>query len=314
MFIELAKSEKNKKQKFLENMEKTIPWEMMKEIISPYYYKKSKTGQGRAKTDLELMLRIYLLQQWFGLSDPAMESAIYDSIAFKIFLKIDFIENAPDETTILNFRHFLEQNKLQEKILETSNKLFEERGLLLKKGTIVDATIVKASSSTKNKEKKRDPEMSSTRKNNNYYFGMKIHVGVDVDSGIVHTVKGTTAKISDKEMMKECLHGEEKALFGDKGYIGKKEKIEWRKANKFWGILDKATTTKKLSSSQKKRNKKLSSVRAKVEHFFLPTKRFWGHAKTRYRGIEKNTCQWIMLAVLFNFQKYSYVFSNNVLL
>ena len=222
---------------------------------------------GRKKTDALLLLKIHFLQQWYALSDPGAEEAIYDRNSFQKFLHIDLLaQTVPDETTILNFRHFLEEHALQTRFFAIVRQILEDRHLLMKSGTIVDATIIAAPSSTKNEEKKRDPDMSSTNKNNTWHFGMKAHIGVDADSGLVHTVKTSTAKVHDKVKMKELFHGEERAKFGDKGYVGDEDKREARKAGIFWGVLDKGRINHPLSSSQKKRNKKMSSIRAIVEH------------------------------------------------
>jgi IS5 family transposase len=196
--------------------------------IEPYYPVKET---GRKKKTLLMMLRIYFLQQWYNLSDPGVEEAIYDRLSFQKFLGIDLLsEEVPDETTILNFRHLLNEHGIQEKIFERVNGMLEKKGLLMKEGTIADATLLAAPSSTKNDDKKRDPEMSSTKKGANYYFGMKAHIGVDTKKGLVHTVIGTTAKESDRKKFHELLHGKEKSLFGDKGYASKEDKRTARDA------------------------------------------------------------------------------------
>ena len=191
-FYSLAHSKKLKSERFLDEMTKVIPWDDICQLIQPHY---RESEIGRKKTDLLLLLKIHFLQQWFNLSDPAVEEWIYDRISFQKFLNIDLMDGVPDETTILNFRHLLEEHELPEKIFELVNGLLESAGLILKEGTIVDATIIAAPSSTKNKEKKRDPEMSSTKKNNNYHFGMKAHIGVDTKNGLVHSLEATTATV-----------------------------------------------------------------------------------------------------------------------
>jgi len=206
----------------------------------------------------------------------------------------------PDETTILNFRHLLEKHNLADQVFSVINNHLQEKGLLLKEGTIVDASIIAGPSSTKNKNKKRDPEMGSTKKGNNYHFGVKVHSGVDSRSGLVHSVETTSASIADKAMLYELLHGQEKAIFGDKGYVGKEDKHLARDAEVYWGVLDRRGPNKKLSLKQKKRNKKLSKIRAKVEHPFRIVKSVWGHNKTRYRGLEKNKSHFKMLFALSN--------------
>ena len=299
MFIEIAGSKKNRKQQFLEQMEKVIPWGILLSTCNEYW-KESKIG--RKKYKLELLLKVYFLQQWYNLGDPTVEAEIYDSIAFRRFLGInDLGEGIPDETSILRFRRFLEENNLQEKLFQETVSQLEEQGHILKRGTIVDATIVKASSSTKNKDKKRDKEMSSTKKNNNYHFGMKAHIGVDMEKGLIHSVGATTAKGHDISMMEECLHGEEEVISGDKAYAKQERKKEMRKEGKKYFITEKATRKKPLSSKQKKRNKKIASIRAKVEHPFHIIKNLWKQRSVRYKGLAKNNGQWNVLAMLSNF-------------
>jgi len=318
MWIELAASEKNRKQRFLEEMERVIPWETLITLCKKYY-KRSRIG--RPKTDMETLLKIYFLQQWYNLGDPTVEAEIYDSIAFRRFLNIDLVENVPDETTICRFRHFLEEHRLQEKFFRKTVGILEEKGLILRRGTIVDATIVQASGSTKNKAKKRDPEMSSTKKNNNYHFGMKEHIGVDIQSGLIHTIEATTAKVADIQKLEDCLHGYEEVISGDKAYGTKERKQQMRKEGKTYLIIDKKNKRRKpenisetewekikkiptqLSTKQKKRNKKISSVRSKVEHPFGIIKNLWKHRRVRYKGLLKNALQWNTLAMLSNFYR-----------
>lgn len=292
---------KTKRQLFLEEMDKALPWGTFSEILNKYY--KKTTANGRPKKELVLMLKIYFLQQWYNLSDLDVEESIVDSEAFRRFVDLPVIGNTvpcPDETTILRFRHFLEKHALQERLFERVNKIFTANGYIHKEGTIVDSSIVRASSSTKNKDKKRDPQMSSTKKNNTFFFGAKAHIGVDAIGGLIHTLTFTTAKVADKKELFACTHGEETLLFGDKGYIGKEAKKTWRKQGKYWGILDKASRSHKLSKKQKKRNKKLSSVRSKVEHPFRVIKHQWGHTKVKYKGLKKNRAQWFALGMLHN--------------
>ena len=296
-FYSLAHKKKLRSECFLDEMTKVIPWNEICHLIQPYY---QENEVGRKKTDLLLLLKIHFLQQWFNLSDPAAEEAIYDRISFQKFLNIDLMDGAPDETTILNFRHLLEKHELPEKIFRLVNGLLESKGLILREGTIVDATIIAAPSSTKNKEGKRDPEMSSTKKNNNYHFGMKAHIGVDKEYGLVHSLEATTAKNSDIGQLEKLLHGEEKSIFGDKAYGRQNDKRTAREAGIFYGITDKATRSKKLSNKQRAHNKKTSSVRSMVEHPFHTLKCKWGHRKTRYRGIFKNKMQLFTIFALSN--------------
>jgi transposase, IS5 family len=298
-FLSLAQDKKVLRcEKFLTEMNQVIPWHEFIAELSKYYEEKDT---GRPKTDLLLLLKIYFLQQWYNLSDPGVEEAVYDRNSFQKFLQIDLIaDRIPDETTILNFRHFLERHGLQKKLFSIVNELLEKRGLLMQNGTIVDATIIAAPSSTKNKSKKRDPEMSSTKKGNQWHFGMKGHIGVDAQSGLVHSIEGTAAKVHDKTMMNDLMHGKENAVFGDKAYGKKADKQQSRKNNIFYGIADRGVANHPLSASQRKRNRKLSSIRAKVEHPFQVIKCQWGYAKVRYRGLKKNTLQLNTLFMLTN--------------
>lgn len=297
-FLSLAQQKKLRCERFLEEMEKIIPWERFCDAVQPFYTEKET---GRKRMELILMLKIYFLQQWYALSDPAAEEAIYDRNSFQKFLDIDLLSHrVPDETTILNFRHLLEEYKLQERFFAAVNEVLEKKGLLMKEGTIVDATIIAAPSSTKNKEQKRDPEMSSTKKGNQWYFGMKAHIGVDAKSGLVHHIDTTAAKTNDRVPFPKLLHGEERALFGDKAY-GKQEDKRTARANGIlWAISDRGVPNHPLSSSQRKRNRKFSSVRAKVEHPFQVIKCQWGFAKVRYKGLFKNTMQLFALFSLVN--------------
>ncbi len=299
MFIDLAASEKNRKQKFLEEMQEILPWGTL-EAMCRKHWKEEKIG--RPKYDILLLLKVYFIQQWYNLGDPTAEAEIYDSIAFRRFLKInDLGEGIPDETTILRFRHFLNEHRLPEKFFKKTTRILKEKGHIVKTGTIVDATIISASSSTKNKEKKRDPEMSSTRKNNNFHFGMKQHIGVDSGKGMIHTIQSTTAKTHDIKMLDACLHGGEIILSGDKAYGSKERKQQMRKEGKIYLITDKATRRGPLSNAQKKKNNKISRMRGKVEHPFRIIKHLWGHRKVRYKGIKKNNLQWNTLAMLCNY-------------
>ena len=279
-FLDLAHYRKLRCEKFLDEMEQVVPWKEMMFVIKPYYFDK---GNGRPKFDLLLMLKIYCLQQWYNLSDPGMEENIYDRNSFQKFLGIDLIAHeVPDETTILNFRHLLEEHKLPEHFFHIIKEQLIDKGLILQKGSSVDASIIKAPSSTKNKKKQRDPEMSSTKKGNQFFFGMKVHIGADSNGrGLVHTIKTSTAKVHDKEMMEDLLHGEEKAVFGDKGYFDDKMKRQYRQQCKFWGVLDKGKRNHSLSNNQEKRNHQLSSVRSKVEFPFHVIKCLWHYTKSR---------------------------------
>lgn len=298
-FLALVQDQKKlRKEKFLEEMEKIIPWADFCETIGPYYIEKAT---GRKKMEITMMLKIYFLQQWYNLSDPAAEEEIYDRNTFQKFLGIDLLsQKVPDETTILHFRHLLEKYQLQERFFEVVKERLEQVGLLMKEGSIVDATIISAPSSTKNKEQKRDPEMSSTKKGNQWYFGMKAHIGVDAKSGLVHHIDTTAAKTNDRVPFQKLLHGEERALFGDKAYSKQEDKRNARKKGILWAISDRGVPNHPLSSSQKKRNRKFSSIRAKVEHPFQVIKCQWGFTKVRYKGLYKNTMQLFSLFALVN--------------
>lgn len=298
-FLSLAHTKTLRKEKFLSEMDQVIPWTQMLDVIRPHYY---DNAVGRPAKDMKLMLKIYFLQQWFDLGDPAVEDEVYDRRSFQQFLGIDLMcETVPDETTILNFRHLLETHKLQEHFLAIVNALLEQKGYLMKKGTIVDATLIAAPSSTKNKEGKRDPEMHQTKKGNQWYFGMKGHIGVDADSGVVHSVTGTAANVHDRVMMHALLHGKEKAIFGDQGYACNGDKEACRKNGEIhWFVHDRSRRNHPLSHGQRKKNQKRSSIRSKVEHPFHIIKTLWKHTKVRYRGIAKNTLQLHALFALAN--------------
>lgn len=297
-FLALAQGKKLRCEKFLDAMESVIPWEQFTSEIQKYYTEKET---GRKRMELMMMLKIYFLQQWYSLSDPEAEEMIHDRNSFQKFLGIDLLaQTVPDESTILHFRHLLESHRLQEHFFEVVNSLLISKGLLMKEGTIVDATIIHAPSSMKNEEKKRDPEMTQTRKGNMWYFGMKAHIGVDDISGLVHSLVVTTAKVADPAMAYALWHGTEKRKFGDKGYYHQGKKHDARQKGIFWGILDRGTRGRKLSLSQKKRNTKLSSIRSKVEHPFQIVKCQWKFTKVRYRGLFKNSMQMFTLFALAN--------------
>lgn len=298
-FLSIAQNHKRLRcEKFLEEMEKVVPWNEFQNEIKPHYTEKET---GRKRMDLVMMLKIYFLQQWYSLSDREAEEMIYDRNSFQKFLGIDLLSQvAPDDTTILNFRHLLEEHKLQERFFAVVNEQLEAKGLLMREGTIVDATIIAAPSSTKNKEQRRDPEMSSTKKGNQWHFGMKAHIGVDAQSGLVHHLDTTAAKTNDRVPFKKLLHGKERALFGDKAYGKQSDKREAREKGILWAVSDRGVPNHPLSSSQRKRNRKFSSVRAKVEHSFQIIKCQWGFVKVRYRGLFKNEMQLFALFSLAN--------------
>lgn len=285
-------------ERFLGEMDIVVPWKRLVKTIKPHY----KSSGGRSPHDLELMLRIHFLQLWHNLSDPAMEEALYDRMSFQRFLGFDcFGGIIPDESSICRFRHLLERHGLSKKILKCVNRHLGAHGLVLKEGTIVDATLLQAPVSKKNAAKSRDPEMSSTKKNNKWYFGAKGHIGVQAQGKpIIHSVEFTTAKDHDKTQMVNLFHGEEKAIFGDSGYTDQAEKRGSRAIGLYYGIADRGARSHPLSLSQKKRNRKLSGIRAKVEHPFRVIKEQWGHRKLRYKGLMKNAGQFTTLCALSN--------------
>lgn len=292
------KKKQTRREKFLAEMDAVVPWSRLLKRLSPFY---PEAATGRKRTGLEVQLRIYFLQQWYALSDPAAEEALYDIESMRRFAGLELDENAiPDETTILNFRHLLEEHELTSVVFEEIKGFLEEKKLLLSAGSILDATIIHAPSSTKNQDKKRDPEMSSTKKANQWYFGMKAHIGTDVQSGLVHTVGATTAKVHDAKVIEELIREDDQVVFADKGYFSDRYKRAARAAGVYWAVLDKAKPHKRLSASQKRRNQKLSSIRAKVEHPFRILKCQFGYRKTRYRGIKKNGAQLFSLFALGN--------------
>jgi IS5 family transposase len=301
-FASLAFEQKKKptrRERFLGEMDMLIPWTELLSLIEPYYPKPGR--RGRQPMPLETMLRIYFMQQWYGLSDPAMEDALLEIESMRRFAQIELLEDAlPDETTILNFRHLLEKHELSRQIMQTINEMLQKRGCLLKGGTMVDATIIHASPSTKNRDRQRDPEMHQAKKGKNWFFGMKVHVGADVKSGLIHTVGVTAANVADVSALPHLLREHDQALFGDKGYVNNEMKRHARRAGVFWGVALKARPGHKLTEAHKRFNHKMSSVRARVEHVFRVIKCQFGYRKVRYKGIAKNAAQVFSLIGLAN--------------
>ena len=294
---------RTRKQELLAQMELVVPWVALVELIAPYY---PEGKNGRPPFALETMLRIHCMQQWFALSDLGMEEAFFDTPVYREFAQLDAHGRLPDESTILRFRHRLEKHKLADQILATVNELLAAQGLLLKAGTAVDATLIPAPTSTKNKDKTRDPEMHSSQKGNEWYFGMKAHIGVDADSGLVHTVIGTSGNVADVTEGNQLLHGKEKDAFGDAGYQGITKRAD---ANRdvTWHVAMRPGKRKALDKENNpidalidQVEKIKASIRAKVEHPFRVIKRQFGYAKVRYRGIKKNTLQLKTLFALSN--------------
>lgn len=268
-------------------MDVVIPWKELSAVIEPFYPKPE--GAGRRPIGVERMLRIYFLQHWYQLSDPGAEESLYDSRSFREFVGIDLgNEPAPDETTILKFRHLMEAHNLGEKLFEYVNIFLKENGMKVSRGTIVDATIIDAPSSTKNQKKERDPDMKQTRKGNQWYFGMKTHIGVDSKTKLVHSAAVTSANVHDSQVLGDLLHGEETRVWGDSAYTGQKEKILNVAPNAKDFTQKKACRNRALTETERSRNRNKSKVRAKVEHVFHVLKRQFGFRKVRYRGLEKN--------------------------
>ena len=280
------KGKVTRREQFLAEMDKVIPWPRLLELLEPHYH----AGKaGRQPHDLERMLRIYFLQQWFNLSDPQAEDEIYDSESMRRFARVELGEDkVPDESTILRFRHLLEKHRLTESIFEAVKDLLTEHRLLLRAGTIVDATIIAAPSSTKNAEGKRDPEMKQTRKGNTWHFGMKLHVGTDT-RGVVHSLTATHAGAADIKEMPHLLHGEESSVYGDQAYWKEADRQDFEASGVRYRVNRRAAGgNKNLNKRWRKINRARSRTRARCEHPFRVIKELWGFRKTRYRGIAKN--------------------------
>ncbi|HCF4082318.1 IS5 family transposase [Pseudomonas aeruginosa] len=297
-----GKRKQTRKELFLIEMDQVVPWKGLVALIDPHY---PKGEGGRPAYPLMAMLRVHLMQNWFGYSDPAMEEALYETTILRQFAGLS-LERIPDETTILNFRRLLEKHELAAGILAVINGYLGDRGLSLRQGTIVDATLINAPSSTKNKDGKRDPEMHQTKKGNQYYFGMKAHIGVDDESGLVHSVVGTAANVADVTQVDKLLHGEENMVGADAGYTGVEKRPEHDGRKVIWQIAARRSTYKKLDKrsalykAKRRIEKAKAQVRAKVEHPFRVIKRQFGYVKTRFRGLAKNTAQLVTLFALSN--------------
>ena len=297
-----AKGKVTRRERFLAEMDAVIPWTRLLGLIAPHY---PKAGNGRQPLGMEKMLRIYFLQQWFNLSDPQAEDAIYDSESMRRFARVELgDEVVPDESTILRFRHLLERHGLTQAIFDSITGLLEERRLVLRSGTIVDATIIAAPSSTKNASATRDPEMKQTRKGKNWHFGMKLHIGAD-KRGIVHTVRATNAAVADITQLPDLLHGQEREVFGDQAYW----KEDDRAFLESWGVryrINRRPSRRPLSKRWRMINRARSRTRARGEHAFRIVKQLWGFAKVRYRGLAKNLARaqtMFALANLYQFRR-----------
>ena len=291
-----------RKAAFLARMETLVPWDDFCALIEPHY---PKAGNGRPPIGIERMLRMYLLANWFNLADEACEDALYDIAVFRDFCRIDLgRERVPDATTLLNFRHLLEEHEIGLALFAKVGELLLKNGLKLSGGTIVDATIIAAPSSTKNEDKARDPEMHQTKKGNQWHFGMKVHVGVDSANGLVHSASITAANVHDSQQLPNLLHGQETRLYGDSAYRNQKEVLKQiaPKAKDFTN--QRAYRNRPLTEADKLTNRRKSSVRAKVEHVFRPLKTLWGFAKARYRGLAKNANRAFAMLALINVNKW----------
>ncbi|MHA6897272.1 IS5 family transposase [Ralstonia pseudosolanacearum] len=294
---------RTRKQVFLDEMERVVPWQEFLALITPHAPVKAT---GRKPFPIEAMLRIHFMQQWFGLSDVAMEEALYDVPLYRQFAGLGGMSRLPDRVSILRFRHLLERHQLGEQFLRTVNARLSTKGYLLKEGTAVDATLIAAPSSTKNQSGERDPEMHQTKKGNQWHFGMKAHIGVDADSGLVHTVVGTAANVNDVTQAHALVHGKEADVFGDAGYQGVDKREETQKLKVRWHValrpgkrraLDRSTLVGKLTDELEQVK---ARIRAKAEHPFRVIKRQFGYLKVRYRGLMKNTQQLHTLFALSN--------------
>jgi IS5 family transposase len=289
---------KTRRAEFLEEMEQVVPWARLCGLLEPYY---PKAGNGRPPVGMERMLRIYFLQQWFNLSDPAVEEALYDSAVMRQFAGIDLgREPVPDETTVCKFRHLLEEHKLGGEMLKAVNRHLEGKGVRITTGTIVDATIIHAPSSTKNREQERDEEMHQTKKGKQWYFGMKAPVGVDSKTKLIHSVVATPANVADATVLPELLHGQETRVWGDQAYRGQTEVIHACAPNAKDFTNQRYRYKDQVDEVERRKNRMKSKVRSKVEHVFGVMKLKFGFVKVRYRGLAKNAHRLFVTSALVN--------------
>ena len=299
----LGKRKQTRREIFLAEMEQVVPWQQLLGLVAPHYPVSGRPG--RQPYALATMLRIHLLQQWYALSDPAMEEALHEIPTLRRFAQLGGLDNVPDETTILNFRRLLETHGLAARMLEAVNAHLARKGQSLRSGTIVDATLIAAPSSTKNADHARDPEMHQTKKGNQWYFGMKAHIGMDEFSGLVHHVRCTAANVADVTVMHALLHGKEDSVFGDSGYTGADKREELQDCEAAFFIAAKRSVLQAIGNKRERTREQRwehfkASVRAKVEHPFRVIKRQFGYTKVRYRGLAKNTAQVLTLFALSN--------------
>jgi IS5 family transposase len=287
-----------RREKFLTEMDRVVPWSDLCALIEPFY---PKPGNGRPPIGLERMLRLYFLQQWFNLSDPAAEEALYESISMCRFVGIDLgKEPVPDETTICKFRHLLEKQQLGKKLFKEVGRYLQAQGLKIANGTIVDATIINAPSSTKNRDKQRDTDMKQVRKGQQYFFGLKAHIGVDSRTKLIHSIAVTAANVHDSQVISDLLHGAETRVWGDSAYAGQTQAIRAAAPNATDFTHVKASRNRPLTDAERAANRTKSKVRAKVEHLFGVIKRVFGYVKVRYRGLDKNAQALFVLGALAN--------------
>ena len=299
----LGQRKRTRREIFLAEMDQVVPWSALLKLIAPHYPTMGRPG--RQPYPMQTMLRVHFLQQWYALSDPAMEEAMYEIPTLRRFAQLGGRDAIPDETTILNFRRLLEAQGLAKKIFERVNAHLARKGQSLRAGTIVDATIIAAPSSTKNQDGQRDPEMHQTKKGNQWYFGMKAHIGVDDESGLVHHVECTAANVGDVTQTHKLLHGKEDTVCGDSGYTGVDKREELQQVEAAFWIAEKPSKVRAIKNQRERRAVKRwehykASVRAKVEHPFRVVKRQFGYTKVRYRGLAKNLSQVLTLFALSN--------------
>jgi IS5 family transposase len=298
-----GKRKRTRREIFLAEMDQVVPWEALLAVIAPHYPKMG--NRGRQPYPLETMLRVHLMQQWYALSDPAMEEALYEIASLRQFARLSLLADIPDETTILNFRRLLEQNQLAEKIFYSVNKHLAKHRKVLRSGTIVDATIINAPSSTKNSSGERDPEMHQARKGNQWFFGMKAHIGADTHTGLVHTVVCTAANVADVTQTHRLLRGTDRTVHGDSGYTGAEKREENAHRRVDWHIAEKPSVRRARPAGEyrelcERLEHLKAKMRAKVEHPFRVIKRQFGYVKVRYRGLAKNAAQVMTLFALSN--------------
>ena len=299
----LGQRKQTRRELFLAEMDQVVPWTALLKLIAPHYPTMGRPG--RQPYPMQTMLRVHFLQQWYALSDPAMEEALYEIPTLRRFAQLGGRDAIPDETTILNFRRLLEAQGLAKKIFERVNAHLARKGQSLRAGTIVDATIIAAPSSTKNQDGQRDPEMHQSKKGNQWYFGMKAHIGVDDESGLVHHVECTAANVGDVTQTHKLLHGQEDTVCGDSGYTGVDKREELQQVEAAFWIAEKPSRVRAIKNQRERRAVKRwehykASVRAKVEHPFRVVKRQFGYTKVRYRGLAKNLSQVLTLFALSN--------------